>query len=77
MLQLSLNLNLDVLNELNMNMNNAAGNVAFLQLNANFFHFVSLAFRFCYAAVFVLTLLSCRSDGELEPMTVQCSPWHF
>lgn len=41
------------------------------------FSFCLSAFRFCYAAVFVLTLLSCRSDGELEPMTVQWSPWHF
>lgn len=41
------------------------------------FSFCLRAFRFWYAAVFVLTLLSCRNDGELEPMTVQWSRWHF
>lgn len=41
------------------------------------FSFCLCAFRFWYAAVFVLTLLSCRNDGELEPMTVQWSRWHF
>lgn len=41
------------------------------------FSFCLYAFRFWYAAVLVLTLLSCRNDGELEPMTVQWSRWHF
>lgn len=41
------------------------------------FSFCLYAFRFWYAAVLVLTLLSCRNDGQLDPMTVQWSRWHF